>query len=93
VEFPAKLVDGLAWERLGLRVKPAQAGMGITAVRPGSAAARIGLEPGDVVQKLNNQAVGSVEAFREAIIQARGSNSVLLLVRRGRAGYYLTLPF
>ncbi len=92
-EFPARLVDGLAWERLGLRVKAGQGGLVITAVRGGSSAARIGLEPGDVLLKLNNQPMVSVEAFREALIHARASRSVLLLVRRGRVGYYLTLPF
>lgn len=92
-EFPQRLVDSTVWERLGVRVKPAQKGMMISAVRPNSAAARIGLEPGDLVRKVNNQAVSSAEAFREAIIAARGAPSVLLLVQRGNRGYYLTLPF
>ena len=93
VEFPARLADALAWDRLGLRLKPGANGMVITSVRPTSAAARIGLEPGDLVQRLNNQPLPSLEKFREAMIAARGSSSVLLLVRRGRAGYHITLPF
>ena len=67
--------------------------MTITAVRPGSAAARIGLESGDLILKLNNQLLTSDATFREALIAARSSRSVLLLVQRGRLGYYLTLPF
>ncbi len=93
VEFPTRLVDSTVWDRLGLRVKPSPNGMQITAVRPGTASARIGLEPGDAILKVNNEPVGTAELFREAIIRARGKQSVLLLVRRGQRGYYLTLPF
>jgi serine protease Do len=93
IEFPQKLVDSTVWDRLGLRLKPAAGGMSIIAVRPGSASSRIGLEPGDVVLRVNQQPVPSAEAFKESIIQARGKPSVLLLVKRGPRGYYLTLPF
>ena len=93
VEYPTKLADGLAWDRLGLRLKSAKGGMAITAVRPGTAAARIGLEPGDLILRLNNQPLGADPAFREALIAARSNRSVLLLVQRGRLAYYLTLPF
>lgn len=93
VEFPQKLVDATVWDRLGLRLKPGQNGMSITAVRPGSASARIGLEPNDIVLRVNQVPVNTPENFKEAIIQARGKPSVLLLVKRGARGYYLTLPF
>jgi serine protease Do len=93
VEFPARLVDSTVWERLGVRVKAADGGMVISAIRPGTPAARVGLEPGDVIRKLNNRPVATVDAFREIVVQARSSTSVLLLVKRGNRGYYLTLPF
>jgi len=93
VEFPAQLVDATVWDRLGLRLKPVRGGMGIVAVRPGTPAQRVGLEPGDVVLRLNNAPVTTADEFREVIVQARGQRSVLLLVRRGARGYYLTLPF
>ena len=93
VEFPPKMAEGLAWERLGLRVRPVQGGLAVSAVRPGSNAARVGLEPGDVLLRLNNQPMNSAEAFREALVASRNTRSVLLLVRRGPAGYYITLPF
>ena len=92
VEFPAQLAESLAWDRLGLRLKAIKGGMAITAVRPGTAAARVGLEPGDLILRLNNQPLGQ-DTFRDALIAARSSRSVLLLVQRGRLGYYLTLPF
>lgn len=93
IEFPQKLVDSTVWDRLGLRLKPAQGGMVITAVRPGTPASRVGLEPGDAVVRVNQMPVGTPDAFKEAIVQARGKQSVLLLVKRGGRGYYLTLPF
>ncbi len=93
IEFPQKLVDSTVWDRLGVRLKPAKGAMVITTVRPNTPAARVGLEPGDGLLRVNQLPVGTPEAFREAIIQARGKPSVLLLVQRGSRGYYLTLPF
>jgi serine protease Do len=93
VEFPARLVDTTVWDRLGLRTRPGGGGMQITSVRPGSSGARVGLEPGDVILRVNASQVPEAESFKEAIVAARGKPSVLLVVRRGARGYYLTLPF
>ncbi|WP_225409768.1 trypsin-like peptidase domain-containing protein [Stigmatella hybrida] len=93
VEFPSRLVETLAWERLGLRMKEVRGVLAIAALRPGSTAQEIGLEPGDVILRVNNQPVASLDAFREALLSARRGRSVLLLVRRGRYGYHVTLPF
>ncbi len=99
-EFPTKLVDSTVWDRLGLRVKAsagatggAPGGVAITSVRPGSVAARVGLEPGDVIRRINNKNLSGIDEFRDVIVQARGAPSVLLLVSRGARGYYITLPF
>jgi serine protease Do len=93
VEFPMKRAEGLAWERLGLRVSKSRQGVALSAVRQGSAADRIGLSAGDVLLRFNNQTLDSVDAFLQAVVSARQSKSVLLLVQRGRRGYYITLPF
>ncbi len=92
-EFPQKLVDSTVWERLGLRLKQDKAGMVVTSVRAQSPSGEVGLSPGDVVLRVNQQPVPNAEAFRESIIQARSKRSVLLLVKRGQRGYYLTMPF
>ncbi|MBJ6765812.1 trypsin-like peptidase domain-containing protein [Myxococcaceae bacterium JPH2] len=93
VEFPRRLIETLAWERLGLRVKEGKGLMAVSSVRPDSAAAQIGLEPGDVILRVNNQPVPDGDTFREALLTARRGRSVLMLVRRGRYGYHITLPF
>jgi serine protease Do len=93
VEFPTKLAEGLAWDRLGIRVKLGQGGLIITQVRENSVADQVGLVSGDVVLRLNNQPMKSIDAFREALIAARTASSVVLLVRRGRSAYYVPLPF
>ncbi|OJT20839.1 peptidase S1 [Archangium sp. Cb G35] len=93
VEFPPQLVEALGWNRLGLRVKPTRGAMVIQEVRPGSAAAKIGLDRGDLILRVNNQPVAEPTAFQEALLSARGTRSVLLLVRRGRYHYNIPLPF
>jgi serine protease Do len=93
VEFPAQLVEGLVWERLGLKFKAEHGGLMVVGVRRGSTAAQIGFQPGDVVQRINNQPIPSWEAFRDLILSARARGNVLLLVRRGRFGYHVPMPF
>ncbi|MCY1022174.1 trypsin-like peptidase domain-containing protein [Pyxidicoccus sp. MSG2] len=93
LEFPARMVEGLAWERLGLRVKEVKGVLAVSGVRQDSGAAEVGLEPGDIILRVNNQPVPTADAFREALLTARRGRSVLLLVRRGRYGYHITLPF
>jgi serine protease Do len=93
VEFPSQKVDALAWDRLGLKLKELRGGLVVQSLKAGSAADAAGLSPGDVVRKLNGAPVGTLAAFREALLSARGSRSVLLVVQRGRYGYYVTLPF
>jgi Do/DeqQ family serine protease len=93
VEFPSRLIESLAWDRLGLRVRPTRGVLLLSQVRPGSAAEQVGLEPGDVLLRVNNQPVPTEAALREALLNARRARSVLLQVGRGRYAYHLTLPF
>jgi len=92
-EYPARLVEGLVWDRLGLKLRADRQGLVVTAVRKGSNADQVGLAPGDNLLRLNNQPIESMDHFRELILAARTSRSVMLLVRRGRAGYHVPLPF
>jgi serine protease Do len=85
-KFPASLVDGLSWERLGLKVSTAKGGLVVVGVRRGSQAAQFGLQPGDLVTRLNNEPVASLEAFRDGLMSRQG-RGVFLSVRRGAFTY------
>ncbi|HEX7733043.1 MAG TPA: DegQ family serine endoprotease [Rhodanobacter sp.] len=60
----------------------------------GDVAAQAGLQPGDVILMVNQQPVGSVEAFRAATKDVKAGSTVLLLVRRdGQNRFFgLTVP-
>ena len=96
IEFPAAKAETLGWDRLGIRVGKASAefaGLPIAAVRAGSPAARTGLQPGDVLLRVNNQPLAKPDDFRDALVAARTASSVLVQVRRGRGIYHITLPW
>ncbi|MBI5787850.1 MAG: Do family serine endopeptidase [Candidatus Schekmanbacteria bacterium] len=66
-------------------------GVLVSAVSKRSAADEIGIRPGDVIRQINNQLIKNIEDYRKAILAAREKDSVLLLVQRGKYGYYVTL--
>jgi len=102
-EIPDAYVESLSESWLGLQVaENSQAlarryslatarGLVVTEVVRGGAAAGAGIEPGDVLRQVNNVGVDSVEAYREALLAASQQETVVLLVQRGRAGYYVSL--
>ncbi len=102
-EIPDEYVEYLAKEWLGLEVTPnsralarkyglfTDRGMVIVRVTPRSAAARAGIERGDVLRQINDQRVDSAPAFREAVLAASQRETVVLVVQRGRVAYYVTL--
>jgi len=93
VEFPPELADGLAWDRLGLRLAPGRSSLVVAAVRQGSQAANIGVERGDQIVRLNNVPLTSMAAFREGLVAARHARSVLLVVRREGRNYPVGFRF
>jgi len=91
-KFPASAVDALAWERLGLKVAAGRGGLVVVGVRRGSQAAQFGLEPGDLITRLDNEPVSSLDAFRDGLTSSHG-RGVLLSVRRGPFTYPLGFRF
>src|SRR5215813_357349 len=87
VEFPPELADGLAWNRLGLRLAQGRSSLVVAAVRQGSQAANIGVERGDQIVRMNNVPLTSLTTFREGLVAARHARSVLLVVRREGRNY------
>jgi serine protease Do len=65
----------------------------ITDVRRGSESARIGLESGDLILKVNDETVANLDEFKKAIRQYHHLPSLRLVVQRGAYAYSLTLPF
>lgn len=79
---------------LSLREMPASAlrtlglGYGLSVVKAGSLAERAGLRIGDVVYAVNEQRLRSIDDFTR-IVAAQPSGNLGLLVRRGKADFYV----
>jgi len=75
--------------RLGL--KENEAGVVVTGVEPDSPAGKAGLTPGDLIKEINRKPIKSREDLTQAIREAEGKGSLLLLVKRGRNTFYVVL--
>ena len=101
--FPPDFARDLVYRRLGIRIaKPdrntlrrygLRDGVMIREVRPGSEAGRTGLEPGDLILKVNDRPVKDLDAFDRAVGRTHHLPSLTLIVQRGRHAYSVTLPF
>ena len=90
--FPEKRAEALAWQRWGVRAgASASGGVTVTGVRPGSPAATLGLEDGDVLVKIGGLRVAGREDFAASFMRYRMQNSLLLLVWREGRTYYVRL--
>jgi serine protease Do len=75
--------------RLGL---PAQTrGVVVTNVQQGSAADDIGIQPGDVIEEVNQHKIANMRDYHAALRQVKAHEPVLLLVRRGDSIMYLAM--
>jgi serine protease Do len=75
-----------------LRLDETVRGAVITDVEPGSPAARAGLQPGDVITRVNRRPVtGATEASRELARVESGGTAFLLVVRRGGDETFVTV--
>ena len=71
-----------------------QSGVVVTGVQPHSAAARRGLQRGDLIQEINRRPVGSIQEYERALaVVAKKSKSVLFTVRRGESTNLVAVPF
>jgi serine protease Do len=66
-------------------------GMVVTKVVPKSAGGRIGINPGDVIRQMNQTRVDNEKDYNKALAEINNPDRILLLIQRGRQGYYLTL--
>jgi serine protease Do len=85
------LTDG---DRATLGLPRDVSGALVAAVEPGSPAAEKGLRPGDVITRVNQEAVANVAEAASALNAARERDeTALLLVRRGDAQQFVALSF
>jgi len=80
-------------DRKTMREYGLSGGVMVEKVRKNSEAGRVGLQPGDLILKVNDSPVGNLEEFKKAVSRSHHQSSITLLVRRGPYGYSLTLPF
>ncbi len=92
-EIPAAVLAELAEQLLGMRLRSGDAGgLVVETVRPGSGAARIGIEPGDLILGINGKALQDESALRRSVLDLRGRARALVVVQRGRGRYHVTVP-
>jgi len=95
-ESPLRQVTIQSPEALGLALRemPASAlrsvglAYGLSVIKAGSLAERAGLRVGDIVYAVNEQRLRSIEDFTR-IVAAQPGGSLALLVRRGKADFYV----
>ncbi len=68
-------------------------GVIVTEVKPGSIAARAGIDSGTIILQVDRQPVSDAQAFTEAMKRSRDDKRVLLLVRRDEMQQYLVLEW
>lgn len=90
--FPQDKADDLAWQKLGVEIRAEDEGLVVKRVRPGSPAARVGVEQGDIVLGLSGAQTKTIAEFRRKMIDARLNQSILLSIGRGRQLYHVTIP-
>jgi serine protease Do len=91
--LPENAIDQIALEKLGLELQPHPGGgFVVEKVRRGSGAARIGLETGDVLSRINGRPLVDEDALRRAVLDLRGRDRALVMVHRGQGRYHVTIP-
>ncbi len=97
VELSADRAAELATRATGLTLGEEQAAgrklVVVKKVAPRSAAASVGIRPGDLVAAVNSTEVASLAEFRRQAARARSSGELVLLVQRGYASEQITFAF
>jgi putative serine protease PepD len=76
---------------LGVSIESASGGARVSAVRPGTPAARVGLQAGDVVTALDGERIRSADALRSAIAERRPGDTVSITYSRAGTSHTVRL--
>jgi serine protease Do len=66
-------------------------GIVVMSVVPKSAGDRTGISAGDVIRQVNQDRIDNEEDYNKSIADLNNPDRIMLLVQRGRQGYYVTL--
>lgn len=101
--FPETLALKLARRLLGVSVEDlsgrdrystritAPSGVIISEIESQSELARIGVQPGDVIRRINEIDISDINDFKKAVVKYRWKTSLVVLVQRGDQGYNITV--
>ncbi len=92
--FTPDVASALALARWGFGLEPGSAeiqGLVATSVRQGSPAAKLGLEPGDLILKIGGLRLDDFSDFVQAFLRHRMHNRILFLVVRDGRTYYVKM--
>ena len=93
-EIPDDRVTQLVDDLLGMKLGPHERGGGyvVRSVRAGSGAARIGIQPGDLVLGINGRPLDDGDALRRSALELRGRQRAPVVVQRGSGRYHVSIP-
>lgn len=101
--FPLKLAPNLGYMLLGLKVENLtvknrlyyktieKKGVVISELNRKSYLFGIGAKPGDIIRQVDDLTINNIKDFNKAIIKCRQKKSIIILLRRGGQGYYISL--
>jgi Do/DeqQ family serine protease len=101
--FPEALAEDLGYKSFGVRVIEisssarlkyqiaAEDGVMMTEVRAGCYLDRIGARPGDVIRRINEVGIKTLDDFKRAVVKYRQKKTAALLIQRGNQQYYVTI--
>jgi serine protease Do len=91
--MPDAVVTAILRERLGVELVLAeQGGYSVRSVRKDGGAARIGIQPGDLILGINGRALQGAEDLRRSALDLSGRSRALVVVQRGAGRYHVTIP-
>ena len=70
---------------------PDKTGVIVTDVKAGGPAEEAGLQPRDIILKINNMEIKGLKDYQAALTAGEKGNTLLMLVRRGKANFFVTL--